>query len=258
MLKIVKRVQKSIHVISPKTRNFTVEHTEAERAKIREARKHEHLEFQKLLENNKAWSKKIQDTDPDFFSDRANRQQTPNYLFIGCSDSRVPAEQITGLQSGDIFVHRNIANLVVNSDMNSLSVIQYAVQVLKVKHIIVCGHYGCGGCLASMQNQDLGLIENWLRNIRDVIRMHSEPGGELDGITDEEARRKKVIELNVREQCLNLLKNSYVQDSLEHTGFPILHGLVYDIHDGILKELPIDFKELQVKYSGIYSLQKSK
>jgi carbonic anhydrase len=134
--------------------------------KFKSERKKEHLNFEKLLENNKEWSNKMREMDPNFFKDRT-ATQTPNYLFIGCSDSRVPAEQITGLQSGDIFVHRNIANLIVNSDMNSLSVIQYAVQVLKVKHIIVCGHYGCGGCAAATKNQDLGLIENWLRNIRD-------------------------------------------------------------------------------------------
>lgn len=224
-------------------------------AKIRSERKKEHVQFQKLLDNNKNWALKVKQSDPDLFRSRAESQQTPNYLFIGCSDSRVPAEQITGLKSGDIFVHRNVANLVVNSDMNCLSVVQYAVQVLKVKHIIVCGHYGCGGCLASMENQDLGLIENWLRNIRDIIRIHSEPGGELDKITDETERRKKVVELNVKEQCLNLLKNSYVQASLESTGFPIIHGLVYDMHDGILKELPIDFAELQDKYKKIYSLK---
>jgi carbonic anhydrase len=149
--------------------------------------------YQKLLSNNKAWANEKTRVEPDFF-DKLSKGQTPEYLWIGCSDSRVPANEITGTNPGEIFVHRNIANMVIHSDMNMLSVLSYAVEVLKVKHIIVCGHYGCGGVIAAMGNKQFGLIDNWLRHIKDVYRLHQ---SELDAITDTEERGRKLVELNV-------------------------------------------------------------
>lgn len=162
-----------------------------------------------LLDKNKQWVKQQIELDPDYF-DNLSLGQNPEYLWIGCSDSRVPANQITGTKPGDIFVHRNIANMVVHSDMNMLSVLSYAVEVLKVKHIIVCGHYGCGGVVAAMENQQLGLIDNWLRHIKDVYRFNA---AELDAITDTTARARRFVELNVIEQVGHLGKTSIVQNA---------------------------------------------
>jgi carbonic anhydrase len=189
--------------------------------------------YEKLLMENKAWAaEKIAD-DADFFNRLANIQ-SPEYLWIGCSDSRVPANEITGTQPGEIFVHRNIANMVVHTDLNLLSVLQYAVEVLKVKHVIVCGHYGCGGVKAAMTQQSLGLINKWLRNIKDVYRIHSE---EIDKIADEEGKINKMVELNVQEQVLNLAKTSIIQKAWKHENAPHLHGWVYGLQNGIINPI---------------------
>jgi len=187
--------------------------------------------YQRLLLENKAWSKEKLQDDPEFFS-RLVHIQTPEFLWIGCSDSRVPANEITGTQPGEIFVHRNIANLVVHTDLNLLSVLQYAVEVLKVHHIIVCGHYGCGGVKASMTHHNLGIINKWLRNIKDVYRMHRD---EIDMIEEEESRVDKLVEFNIQEQVMNLAKTSIVQKAWKHEHIPHLHGWVYDLKDGIIK-----------------------
>lgn len=188
--------------------------------------------YRRLLENNQAWAVRKKNSDPDFFNDLA-RGQSPEYLWIGCSDSRVPANEITGTHPGEIFVHRNIANMVVHTDMNMLSVLSYAVEVLKVKHIIVCGHYGCGGVMAAMGNKQYGLIDNWLRHIKDVYRYHHK---ELDAITDEDARARRFVELNVIEQVHDLGKTSIVQNAWLNQQPLHIHGWVYDIHDGIIKD----------------------
>ena len=190
-----------------------------------------------LLENNKNWVASKLAIDPSYFEKLSN-SQNPEYLWIGCSDSRVPANQITGTLPGDIFVHRNIANMVVHSDMNMLSVLSYAVEVLKVKHIIVCGHYGCGGVLAAMLNKQFGLIDNWLRHIKDVYRYHHK---ELDAISDETQRARRFVEVNVMEQVHDLCKTSIVQNAWKNKQPLHVHGWVYDIHDGIIKDLNVSF-----------------
>ena len=190
-----------------------------------------------LLENNKNWVASKLAIDPSYFEKLSN-SQNPEYLWIGCSDSRVPANQITGTLPGDIFVHRNIANMVVHSDMNMLSVLSYAVEVLKVKHIIVCGHYGCGGVLAAMLNKQFGLIDNWLRHIKDVYRYHHK---ELDAIADETQRARRFVEVNVMEQVHDLCKTSIVQNAWKNKQPLHVHGWVYDIHDGIIKDLEVTF-----------------
>ena len=193
--------------------------------------------YLRLLENNKAWVTIQNYQNPNYFEDLA-QGQTPEYLWIGCSDSRVPANEITGTKSGEIFVHRNIANMVVHSDMNMLSVLSYAVEVLKVKHIIVCGHYGCGGVKAAMSNKQYGLIDNWLRHIKDVYRYHA---AELDKITDPILREKRLIQLNVIEQVHDLGKTSIVQNAWKKKQPLHLHGWVYDLHDGIIDDLNVNF-----------------
>ena len=188
--------------------------------------------YRKLLLENKAWAKEKLDLDPDFFTRQANIQ-VPEFLWIGCSDSRVPANEITNTEPGEIFVHRNIANLVVHTDLNMLSVLQYAVQILDVKHIIVCGHYGCGGVKAAVTHRELGLINKWLRNIKDVYRFHQE---ELE-VLDDEKRVDRLVELNVMEQVMNLAKTSIVQYAWAKRQRPTLHGWVYRLDDGILRDL---------------------
>lgn len=205
-------------------------------------------DLQHIFDNNRNWVESQKKLDPEFFSKLANGQQ-PEYLLIGCSDSRVPAQEIMGLKAGELFVHRNVANLVVNTDLNMLSVLQYAVQVLKVKDIFVLGHYGCGGVHAATKNQDLGLIESWLRNIRDVRRLHWD---ELESIKDEEQQSRRMVELNVQEQCINLFKNNIVQAEQAKTGRPRIHGFVYDIAEGELQYLKVDFKFFVRKYTNIY------
>jgi carbonic anhydrase len=190
--------------------------------------------YERLLLENKAWAAEMLTEDAEFFS-RLEHIQTPEYLWIGCSDSRVPADRITGAQPGEIFVHRNIANMVVHTDLNLLSVLQYAVEVLKVKHIIVCGHYGCGGVKAAMGNLDLGIINKWLRNIKDVYRIHREI---LEPIPmDDNRRLDRLIELNVQEQVMNLAKTSIVQKAWKTEQRPDLHGWVYGLKNGLIKPI---------------------
>jgi carbonic anhydrase len=187
--------------------------------------------YEKLLLENKAWAEEQKLTNPSFFKE-LEAQQAPEFLWIGCSDSRVPANQITGTQPGEIFVHRNIANLVVNTDINMLSVLQYAVEVLKVKHVIVCGHYGCGGVKAAMGQHHFGIINHWLKNIKDVYRMHRE---EIDGLGTEEERVNRLTEINVTEQIFNLAKTSIIQKAWKQEQRPHLHGWVYGLSNGIIK-----------------------
>jgi carbonic anhydrase len=187
--------------------------------------------YEKLLLENKAWATEKVADDPDFFN-RLAHLQTPDFLWIGCSDSRVPANEITGTQPGEIFVHRNVANMVVHTDLNLLTVLDFAVNHLKVKHVIVCGHYGCGGVKASMTKHNFGIINKWLRNIKDVYRFHRE---ELEKIKDEENRADRLVELNVKEQVLNLAKTSIVQKAWVHDQRPHLHGWVYGLKDGLIK-----------------------
>jgi carbonic anhydrase len=190
--------------------------------------------YQKLLLENKAWATEKVNEDPEFFS-RLEHLQTPEFLWIGCSDSRVPANEITGTQPGEIFVHRNIANLVINTDVNLLSVLQYAVAVLKVKHIIVCGHYGCGGVKAALTNDDHKQVLNmWLRNIKDVYRLHRT---ELDVLAEGDARVNRLIELTVKEQVMNLAKTSIIQKAWKEENRPHLHGWVYSLSNGLINPI---------------------
>lgn len=205
--------------------------------------------YNKLFENNKEWVAQQLKSDPNYFKDLANGQ-TPEYLWIGCSDSRVPANEITGTRPGEMFVHRNIANMVVHSDMNLLSVLSYAVEVLKVKHVIVCGHYGCGGVLAAMGNKQYGLIDNWLRHIKDVYRYHHK---ELDQIKDMKARADRFVQLNVIEQVHDLGKTSIVQNAWERNQPLHIHGWVYDVADGIINDLGVTFKSTKDLHS-VYHL----
>jgi carbonic anhydrase len=193
--------------------------------------------YLRLLENNKNWVREQLDLDPTYF-EKLSKGQSPDYLWIGCSDSRVPANQITGTEPGEVFVHRNIANMVVHSDMNMLSVLSYAVEVLKVKHVIVCGHYGCGGVIAAMKNQQFGLIDNWLRHIKDVYRYHHV---ELDAIEDENERARRFVEVNVQEQVHDLGKTSIVQNAWKRNQPLHIHGWVYDINDGLINDLKVTF-----------------
>jgi carbonic anhydrase len=189
--------------------------------------------YEKLLLENKAWAKEKITDDPEYFS-RLSHLQTPEFLWIGCSDSRVPANEITGTEPGEIFVHRNVANMVVHTDLNLLTVLDYAVTHLKVKHIIVCGHYGCGGIKAALTNHNFGIINKWLRNIKDVYRFHK---AEIDTITNEEAKADRLVELNVQEQVMALAKTSIVQRAWKHEQRPHLHGWVYGLKDGIINPI---------------------
>jgi carbonic anhydrase len=189
--------------------------------------------YKQLLENNKKWSRRKTEENPEYFS-ALSMLQTPKYLWIGCSDSRVPANEVTGTHPGEIFVHRNIANMVIHTDLNMLSVLQYAVEYLKVEHVIVCGHYNCGGVAAAMTNQSLGIINKWLRNIKDVYRIHKQ---EVDGIKDEKKKLERMVELNVQEQVMDLAKTSIIQEAWAGRNGPTLHGWVYSLQDGLLKEL---------------------
>ncbi len=206
--------------------------------------------YEQIFEKNRRWVAEMQSSDPDFFEKLA-RDQTPDYLYIGCSDSRVPANEIMGLEPGEVFVHRNIANLVNNTDLNVLSVINYAIVHLDVKHIIVCGHYNCGGVKAAMTPKDMGILNPWLRNIRDVYRVHH---AELDAIADSELRYNKLVELNVLEQATNVIKTATVQKSYMAKGYPVVHGWVFDLHSGVLIDLNIDFKTILNDIRSIYDL----
>jgi carbonic anhydrase len=195
--------------------------------------------YKKLLENNKEWVARNLEKDPAFFEKLSNGQKPP-LLWIGCADSRVPANEIIGAAPGEVFVHRNIANMVLHTDMSMLSVLDYAVNVLKVKHIIVCGHYGCGGVKAAMSNDHLGLIDNWIRHIKDVYRFHNE---ELDAIEDENKRFDRFVEVNVIEQALDLAKTSIVQTAWSKNQPLQIHGWVYDIKDGLINDLGVTIKD---------------
>jgi len=206
--------------------------------------------YEQIFENNKKWVAQMKANDADFFEKLA-RDQTPDYLYIGCSDSRVPANEIMGLEPGDVFVHRNVANLVNNTDLNVMSVINFAVKHLGVKHIVVCGHYDCGGVKAAMIPKDMGLLNPWLRTIRDVYRMHA---AELDAIQNERQRYNRLVELNVKEQATNVIKTANVQKSYQKKGYPIVHGWVFDLHTGILIDLDINFKSILKDIQKIYDL----
>src|SRR5687768_7457937 len=186
-----------------------------------------------LFDNNKAWARRIREQDPDFFS-KLSQQQFPSYLWIGCSDSRVPANQIVGLLPGELFVHRNVANMVVHTDLNCLSVMQFAVDVLKVTHIIVVGHYGCGGVHAALERKRLGLIDNWLRHVQDVHALHRE---RLDAMGDPAAREDRLCELNVIEQVANVCQTSIVLDAWERGQSLCVHGWIYGLRDGLIRDL---------------------
>lgn len=208
------------------------------------------INYKQIFENNRKWIEQKKNTDANFF-EKLNKEQNPDYLYIGCSDSRVNAEDLMGAQPGDIFVHRNIANMVVSIDLNMMSVINFAVQHLKVKHIIVCGHYNCAGVKAAMIPKDMGILNPWLRNIRDVYRLHKD---ELNAISDEHKRYNRLVELNVKEQCINVIKTTSVQKSYIKNGTPIVHGWVFDISNGKLIDLEIDFERELEGIREIYNL----
>lgn len=191
--------------------------------------------YQKLLSANKEWARDLTSSNPKYFPKKAEVQK-PEYLWIGCSDSRVPAEVITGSEAGELFVHRNIANLVVHTDFNLLSVLQFAVEVLRVDHVIVCGHYGCGGIENAMSNKHLGLINKWLRHIKDVYRFHEK---ELNSLSDDSHRLKRLVELNVLEQVQNLAQTSIIQSSWKTHAAPMIHGWVYDMETGLINDISL-------------------
>ncbi|PQJ11889.1 carbonic anhydrase [Flavipsychrobacter stenotrophus] len=205
--------------------------------------------IEQIFKNNEEWIQEKLSIDKDYFENLA-KGQSPEFLYIGCSDSRVTAEELMGLQPGEAFIHRNIANLVNNVDLNVMTVLNYAVRVLKVKHIIVCGHYNCGGVKAAMEPKDLGILNPWLRNIRDVYRFHKD---ELNAITDEKRRYERLVELNVQEQCVNLIKTAAVQEAYYQRGITV-HGWVFDIHTGKLINLDIDFPKILAEITEIYKL----
>lgn len=191
-----------------------------------------------LIENNRKWAAGVTESDPDFFANLA-KQQAPEFLWIGCSDSRVPANQIIGLQPGEVFVHRNIANVVVHTDFNCLSVIEFAVAVLKVKHVIVCGHYGCGGVKAASEDHHLGLIDNWLRHVRDVRQKHE---SSLRAASDEAQRVDRLCELNVVEQVSNVCYTSVIQEAWERGQSLAVHGWIYRIQDGLIQDMDVTIR----------------
>jgi carbonic anhydrase len=209
--------------------------------------------YEEIFKNNEIWVKEMLNQDASYFEKLASGQN-PEYLYIGCSDSRATAEEIMGLQPGEVFVHRNISNVVNTLDMNATAVIQYAVDNLKVKHIIVCGHYGCGGIKAAMTPEDFGLLNPWLRNIRDVYRLHQ---SELDSITDEQKKYDRLVELNVQEQCINIIKMACVQERYLIDEYPIVHGWVFDMKTGKLIDLKIDFVKILKNIQKIYDLTNS-
>ena len=193
------------------------------------------MSLKQLLDNNRAWAKEMLSQDRQYFS-RLAQQQSPQYLWIGCSDSRVPANQITGLAPGEVFVHRNIANVVVHTDLNCLSVIQFAVDILKVRHVILCGHYGCSGVEAAMTKHRIGLSDNWLRHVQDVATKHEL---ELDKVVGQSARHRRLCELNVREQVQNIAQCTAVQEAWERSQPLEVHGWIYDLKDGLITDLQV-------------------
>ena len=207
------------------------------------------MEIEQIFKNNKQWiSEKLQ-IDKDYFK-KLSKGQSPEILYIGCSDSRVSAEELMGVKPGDVFVHRNIANMVPNTDLSVMSVLNYAISHLKVDHIVVCGHYYCGGVKAAMQSADLGILNPWLRNIRDVYRLHKD---ELDAIVDTEAKYNRLVELNVQEQCVNVIKTSDVQNAVKDRTITV-HGWVFDSHSGKLIDLKIDFDKILDGIMEIYRI----
>ena len=206
--------------------------------------------YQKLLLANKRWATEKVKTEPEYFNKLVN-VQTPEFLWIGCADSRVPADQLTGTQPGEIFVHRNIANMVVHTDTNLMSVLQYAVEILKVKHVLVVGHYHCGGVKAAMGHQDLGLMNKWIRNIKEVYEKHE---AELDTIADKDLKFDRMVELNVQEQVYNLVKTSIIQNEWAKNQLPHLHGWVYDLHNGLIKPI-VDIGPNEFPINEIYHYQ---
>ncbi|SEI40822.1 carbonic anhydrase [Dyadobacter koreensis] len=207
------------------------------------------MDIAQIFQNNQTWVQKKLAVEPGYFSD-LSKGQTPGILYIGCSDSRVSAEELMGIAPGEAFILRNIANMVPNTDLSVMSVINYAVEHLKVDHIVVCGHYYCGGVQAAMKSGDLGILNPWLRNIRDVYRTHKE---ELNAIENEELRYKRLVELNVEEQCINVIKTAEVQKAQRDRGLTV-HGWVFDVHSGNLIDLKIDFKKLLENIMEIYRL----
>ena len=205
--------------------------------------------YNRIFENNKRWVAEKNETDPNFFN-RLSKGQNPPILWIGYSDSRVPANEITGTEPGEIFVHRNIANMVVHTDMNMLSVLDYAVNVLEVKHVIVCGHYGCGGINAALENKQVGIIDNWLRHIKDVYRLHK---AEIDAIQDIEQKSRRMVEINVQEQVFDLSKTSIIQNAWAQNQTVYIHGIVYDVANGILKDLNLNISNNQ-HLDSVYKL----
>lgn len=207
------------------------------------------MKIQQIFKNNRDWVQDKLNMDADYF-DNLSKGQSPDILYIGCSDSRVTAEELMGVSPGEAFIHRNIANMVPNTDLSAMSVIEYAVTHLKVNHVVVCGHYFCGGVKAAMESTDLGILNPWLRNIRDVYRLHKT---ELNSITDEEARYKRLVELNVKEQCINVIKTAAVQKAFKDRGISV-HGWVFDIHSGNLVDLNVDYNEIMKNVMEIYHL----
>ena len=207
------------------------------------------MNLDSVFQNNEEWIKDKLDSNANYFDD-LGKGQNPELLFIGCSDSRVTAEELMGLGPGDVFVHRNIANMVISIDLNAMSVVNYAVDHLKVNHVVVCGHYGCGGVKAAMQSADLGILNPWLRNIRDVYRIHKT---ELNAIVDENKKYENLVELNVKEQCVNLIKTAAIQKAYRDRNLQV-HGWVFDVHTGKLIDLKIDFEKYLKDIMEIYHL----
>jgi carbonic anhydrase len=207
------------------------------------------MKIDQVFKNNELWIKEKLKNDSSFFEEMG-KGQNPELLYIGCSDSRVTAEEVMGMGPGEVFVHRNIANMVISIDLNVMSVVDYAIVHLKVNHVVVCGHYGCGGVKAAMQSADLGVLNPWLRNIRDVYRIHKK---ELDAISDEEKKYERLVELNVQEQCVNLIKTAAVQKAYRDRNLKV-YGWVFDIHTGKLVDLNIDFERILNNIMEIYHL----
>ncbi len=207
--------------------------------------------FEKIFKNNEAWVAEKLSLDSDYFT-KLSKGQNPEFLYIGCSDSRVTAEDLMGLNPGEVFIHRNIANLVVSTDSNLNAVVQYAVEYLKVKHIIICGHYECGGVKAALNPSDMGQLNSWLQTLRDVYRFHSE---ELDSITDQQKRFDRLVELNVREQCINIIKIDHVQKMWYRSHYPTIHGWVFDVRTGKLIDLKLDMEAEFESVRTIYDLK---
>lgn len=211
------------------------------------------ITYEEIFENNRQWVEAKKASDANFF-EKLSKDQQPDYLYIGCSDSRVTAEELMGFNPGEVFVHRNIANVVSNNDLSVISVLTFAVQHLDIKHIVVCGHYECGGVKAAMKQTDLGILNPWLRNIRDVYRLHKD---ELNAIEDEHQRCDRLVELNVQEQCINIMKTAVVQNAFATKGYPKVHGWVFDVRSGLLKDLKIDFPTILSELRDIYTLDRS-